>query len=129
MKKAPTPSVLPWLLFVLYLFSGCATPTPPASIEKQLYRSDDYIIYRMKAGDTVESIAARFLGDSGKAWKIREANAVLRPGHYVVVPIALKNRGAYMKMAFSRSPFFATTVLRTTVPLPCAYRAPFSTGR
>ena len=93
MNKAPIPFALPWLLFVLFLFSGCATPTSPVITPQQIYKSNDYIIYKMKSGDTVESMAARFLGDAGKAWKIREANPDLRPGQFVVVPIALKNPG------------------------------------
>ena len=93
MNKAPIPFVLPWVLYVIFLFCGCAATPPIVFTEKGSYRSDDYVVYKMKAGDTAESIAARFLGDRRKAWKISEANAALHPGQYVVVPLVPRNPG------------------------------------
>ena len=94
MDKTPIPFVLPWVLTILFLLSGCAVTPPSVMVtEKRIYRSNDYIVYKMKAGDTAESLAAQFLGDPNKAWIIKEANVTLQPERYVVVPLARKNRG------------------------------------
>ncbi len=75
------------------LIAGCAgtkTEIVPGDI---FHRSDDYVIYLFKRGDSASSLAKKFLGDPGKAWVIEDANEKLSPGQYVVIPLALKNKG------------------------------------
>jgi peptidoglycan/xylan/chitin deacetylase (PgdA/CDA1 family) len=93
MHKTPTPFVLAWILFLVFLLGGCAA-TPPVIISQQpYYRSKEYVIYKMRAGDSAASIAARFLGDPTAGWRIVEANGRLQPGRYVVVPLVQRNPG------------------------------------
>lgn len=52
------------------------------------FESEDFVVAFAKAGDTAESLAARFLGDPAKAWMIEDYNetATLQPGQEVVIP-------------------------------------------
>ncbi len=78
---------------LLSLLIGCATTaqTPPPGAEKQatgVFESQDYFVITAKAGDTTESLAAKFLGDAGQAWMIEDYNGSTRvsPGQQVVIP-------------------------------------------
>ena len=46
------------------------------------FRSDDFIVTFARAGDTAETLAARHLGEAGKAWMIADymGKAQLRRG-------------------------------------------------
>jgi peptidoglycan/xylan/chitin deacetylase (PgdA/CDA1 family) len=54
------------------------------------FESDDFVVAFPRAGDTAESLAARYLGDPGKAWMIEdyagETPPALEPGRPVVIP-------------------------------------------
>ncbi len=77
-------------------FGACAAVTPspgPGGQASQpalpdLFQSEDFIVAVAKPGDTSESLAAKFLEDSGKAWMIEEYNGMtaLSPGEQVVIP-------------------------------------------
>ncbi|MDE2372005.1 MAG: polysaccharide deacetylase family protein [Burkholderiales bacterium] len=52
-------------------------------------RSERWIVYVPAAGDTLEAVAARLLGDAGRAWQIAEANGQrwrLQAGQPLAVP-------------------------------------------
>jgi peptidoglycan/xylan/chitin deacetylase (PgdA/CDA1 family) len=53
-----------------------------------VFESEDFLVTFAKPGDTPESLAARFLGDPGKAWMIEDYNqtTTLTPGQEVVIP-------------------------------------------
>jgi ABC-type glycerol-3-phosphate transport system substrate-binding protein len=62
---------------VLYLAGcGAATQTPTATTDEkttyETFESQDYFVVIAKAGDTAESLAARFLGDKSLAWMIED---------------------------------------------------------
>ncbi len=70
-------------------------PAPPTTARSapvaplpDVFESDDFVVTSAKTGDTMESLAARFLGDSAKAWMIEDYNgtASLSPGQEVVIP-------------------------------------------
>ena len=58
-----------------------------------LGRDDDFVILAARPGDTLASLAERYLGDAGKAWWIAQFNniATLRAGQIVVVPLRQRN--------------------------------------
>ena len=66
------------LALIGWLFSACATTQPPGSeqeaAKQETFESDDFIVAIAKPGDSAESLAGKFLGDSGKAWMIEEYN-------------------------------------------------------
>jgi peptidoglycan/xylan/chitin deacetylase (PgdA/CDA1 family) len=66
-----------------------STPTPPpARRSGQVFESNDFIVTFARRGDTPSSLAARFLGDAGKAWMIEDYNerTAFAPGQEVIIP-------------------------------------------
>ncbi len=110
--------------------SGCgsAPPAPPASPRdlpaapadakagEVLARSDRFVIYLPAAGDTLRSIAARFLGAADRDWMIGDFNGIGRAeaGQVLVVPLKPMN-----------APGVQATQVQT-VPILCYHR--FSAG-
>lgn len=91
------------------LLAGCAVPaavapqdgppahrhdaTPPAEGEV-VGRNDRLLVYMPRTGDTLQGIAARFLGGAERAWQIAEVNDDLSrpvPGRPLVVPLSMPN--------------------------------------
>jgi peptidoglycan/xylan/chitin deacetylase (PgdA/CDA1 family) len=54
----------------------------------EAFESDDFIVTRARPGDTFESLAARYLGDAGRAWMIEayRGGKALVAGQEVVIP-------------------------------------------
>jgi peptidoglycan/xylan/chitin deacetylase (PgdA/CDA1 family) len=67
---------------------GRPAPAPPVEPLPEAFESDDFVVVLAKAGDTVESLARRYLGDATKAWMIEDYNgtAAFTPGREVVIP-------------------------------------------
>jgi peptidoglycan/xylan/chitin deacetylase (PgdA/CDA1 family) len=62
-------------------------PVAPAPLP-EVFESQDYVVTFAKAGDTAETLAARFLGDGAKAWMVADYNGVstFAAGQEVVIP-------------------------------------------
>ena len=86
------------------LVAGCATAPPPAPVEPApvavpdepgpvVGRDDDFVVVSARAGETLASLAERYLGDAGKAWWIAQFNNVssVRAGQILVVPLRQRN--------------------------------------
>ena len=88
------------------LVAACSSTPPPApasgarpaaaaarSKGDVLARSDRFVIYEPAAGDTLRSIAARFLGGEDRHWVIGDFNGIDRPepGEPLVVPLKTLN--------------------------------------
>lgn len=98
------------------VLAGCATtpeptpaPTPPAAATAPvaapppaprwiapaprsgpvLAQDSRYVVYRPEPGDSLASLAKRFLGDEGRQWEIADFNGVsqVEPGHTLVIPL------------------------------------------
>lgn len=56
-------------------------------------RDNDYVIVSAGSGETMASLAERYLGDPGKAWWIAQFNnaTTLREGQIVVIPLRQRN--------------------------------------
>jgi peptidoglycan/xylan/chitin deacetylase (PgdA/CDA1 family) len=65
-----------------------APASPPPSALPEVFESQDFIVTFAKPGDTAETLAARYLGDAGKAWMIGDyaRGRALAPGEEVVIP-------------------------------------------
>jgi len=66
----------------------------PARAEGVIARNDRFIIYVAVAGDTLQSLARRFLGSETRGALIADFNDVrkIEPGQTVVIPLAATNR-------------------------------------
>jgi peptidoglycan/xylan/chitin deacetylase (PgdA/CDA1 family) len=83
------------LLLLCLILAGCgaATSTSPTSVQAdrpagEFFESADYVVVVAKAGETTQSLAAKFLGDANKDWMIEDYNgtATLTPGQAVAIP-------------------------------------------
>lgn len=68
-------------------------PPPPPVVQAppplpEAFESDDFVVTFAKPGDTPESLAAKYLGDAGKAWMIEDyaGTRTFTPGQEVVIP-------------------------------------------
>ena len=105
------------------LLAGCATPVPPA-VEAGppsaptpaaggtvLGRSERFVIYVPETGDTLRSIAARFLGSEDRWWVIADFNGMRKPGDQpIVIPLQAPN------------PVGVTAERYQVVPILCYHR-------
>lgn len=93
-----------WIGFCIGWVAGCAVPPeaappPPGAVHEAapivplkgdvLGQSNRLVIYEPRSGDTMQSIAQRFLGDAKKDWVIADFNSVAQPvaGRPLVVPL------------------------------------------
>jgi hypothetical protein len=89
---------------LLALLASCATPPPPAARAAApvppavdpgpvVGRDNDYVIVSARSGETMASLAERYLGDAGKAWWIAQLNnaSTVREGQIVVIPLRQRN--------------------------------------
>jgi len=111
-------------LAVLALAAGCATPPPapslppsappaaPAPPSAVVARSDNFVIVTADNGDSLDTLARRYLGDAGKAWWIAQFNAVttVRAGETLVIPL------------HPRNPLGVVATGYQTVPILCYHR-------
>ena len=73
-----------------------APPPPPVvqtvPVLPEAFESEDFIVTFARPGDTAETLAARYLGDPGKAWMIEDyagagtTASAFSPGQEVVIP-------------------------------------------
>lgn len=93
--------------FGFFLLAGCGTPPmrephggavmqrtepPPPAEGEVLGRNDRVLVYMPRSGDTLEGIAARFLGGADRGWQIADVNdGLARPvgGRPLVVPLSM----------------------------------------
>jgi peptidoglycan/xylan/chitin deacetylase (PgdA/CDA1 family) len=94
------------------LFCSCASTIDVARIdvtrilEKKLYRSEDYIVYKLPGEVTPSELAEKFLGDKNKSWMIKEANpgVPFSRGRSIVIPLKDKNKGGIREEGFQTIP-------------------------
>lgn len=97
--------MLPAVVVFVLAMAGCATPPPPAPAAPEpvfvappdagpvINRDEDFAIVAVRDGDTLASLADRYLGDAGKAWWIAQFNGVstVRAGQTIVIPLRIRN--------------------------------------
>jgi peptidoglycan/xylan/chitin deacetylase (PgdA/CDA1 family) len=110
MKKFVDAPMRRWIVLLALLVTGCAATEPVVVPDASYYASEDYVIYKLKPGDTAASVAAQFLGDARKAWAIEDANRLMAVGKFIIVPLKLKNIGGICDNGFQ------------TVPILCYHR-------
>lgn len=88
--------------------STSAAPAPPVN-GSELARNERFVIYQPERGDTLQGIAARYLGDAERWWEIADFNAVaaLEAGRPVVVPLRTLNPGGVGATRYQTVPVLA----------------------
>ena len=122
-----TPVLTRWVLAmaVASALVGCASappagplapdaaPSAPATPDARvLGRSDRFVIYQPAPGDTLGSIAQRFLGSEANAWVIGDFNGIARAEPDVPLVVPLK----------SLNPLGVSSDSYQTVPVLCYHR-------
>ncbi len=89
------------LLASLFIMAGCATPPAPSSdagaptdtapepVAGVIARNDRFVVYAPRAGDSLESIAQAFMGNTARAWEIAAFNQItsVNAGQAVGIPL------------------------------------------
>ena len=91
------------LAAAVLLVSACA---PGVVDQRVIARSNDYLVVVAGERDSLESLGARFLGDSGKGWLIGQFNGIARvaAGQEIVIPLRPTNRAGIYGNGFVKVP-------------------------
>lgn len=89
----------------LFTLVSCATMTSAPNI----FKSDEYIIYRLQEKETSAVLAERFLGDKNRLWVIEDANekATFKKNEVVVIPLKEENIGGVTMDGFQVVPILS----------------------
>ena len=89
------------------LFYSCAPArTTSPTINSNVFRSEDYVVYQLKKNETTAELAGQFLGDQQNSWIIEEANpgVKFRSGKAVVIPLRDNKKGGLSADGFQTVP-------------------------
>ena len=112
-KTRSIPGLVLLLAILSVYLEGCAGLGGVAPFSRsEDYRSNDWIVHRLKTGETPETLADKYLGNTRLAWMVEDANAedMFRPGRFVVIPLEITNRGGITSKGYQ------------TVPILCYHR-------
>jgi len=102
----PLQALLPALVWgLLLLGSGCA-PYLAAPSAKQGGTGSDFVIWNVKPGQTLASIAEKVYSSSAQAWIIADFNEVSRaePGDVLLLPLSPFQKGGLGHKGFQKVP-------------------------
>ena len=90
-----------------FFFSSCTTFGIDG--KPMLFRSEEYIIYRLKKRKTPAILAEMFLGDKKRSWVIEDSNenAGFKKGEFIVIPLKEKNKGGLADDGFQVVPILS----------------------
>ena len=90
----------------LILYSCAPARTTTQSINSNVFRSDDYVVYQLKENETPAELAGKFLGGRQNSWIIEEANpgSKFRNGNAVVIPLKDHKKGGLSADGFQTVP-------------------------
>ena len=71
-SKIPKSLFIPMLIIAIAL--ACYSCAPKSAViqpqEKNVFRSEDYIVYRLQENETAAELAETFLGERRKSWRL-----------------------------------------------------------
>ena len=102
-KKTALIRIFPIFFFLL---SACAINESIFHNTHQTYVSDDFVLVRTTSKDTFSSLAASYLKDPDKAWRIAEFNRMttLIPGEELIIPLSPFNKGGLKAKGYQTVP-------------------------
>jgi len=90
-----------------FFFFSCTT----FGIDRKsmLFRSEEYVVCRLKKKKTPTMLAEMFLGDKKRSWVIEDANenAAFKKGEVIVIPLKEKNKGGLTVDGFQVVPILS----------------------
>jgi peptidoglycan/xylan/chitin deacetylase (PgdA/CDA1 family) len=94
-------------VIIVLAFYGCASTNSgiqPAG--KNIFRSQDYIVYLLSANQTPAELSEKFLGGKKSSWMIEQFNpdAKFSSGSAVVIPLKNRNKGGLGPDGFQTIP-------------------------
>ncbi len=101
------------LFFVLmviaanFLLISCSSVKPGLpSPDQSIFRSSDYVVYKLQAGDTSAALAQKYLGDERKYWLIEDANEnrPFKTGMFIHIPLKDRNRAGLSLKGYQQVP-------------------------
>jgi peptidoglycan/xylan/chitin deacetylase (PgdA/CDA1 family) len=122
------------------MIAGCATPPPaapdatpafaaPSDAGPVVNRDEDFAIVVVRDGETLASLAERYLGDAGRAWWIAQFNGTptVRAGQMIVIPLRIRNTVGVYASGYQTIPIlcyhrFGTRATKLNVA-PAAFEA------
>ncbi len=108
-KKVGPVLTVALLWGVALLLSGCAGHSQSFfQSQAVMYRSQDFIFYRLQKGETPSILAERFLGSAEKEWVITEKNEGVSctSGQTILIPLNAENRGGITSKGYQVVPIF-----------------------
>jgi len=112
-RGGPPSKILKSLFLHLLIVTSalvCYSCAPKSAViqppEKNLFRSEDYVVYRLEDNETPAELAEKFLGERRKSWMIEEANggANFSGGNAIVIPLKERNKGGLSAEGFQTIP-------------------------
>jgi peptidoglycan/xylan/chitin deacetylase (PgdA/CDA1 family) len=90
----------------LAFYSCTSTSKVIRTPQKNLFRSEDYIVYGLQESETPAELAEKLLGGRKKSWMIEEANpgADFSKGNAIIIPLKENNRGGLSAEGFQTIP-------------------------
>ena len=95
------------IIIALPTLQSCFTQqSTQSSLRHLVYRSDEYIICKLKSNETSEALAKGFLNNSKKSWIIEDANqgTLFRKGEVIVIPLKQENKGGITANGYQTVP-------------------------
>jgi peptidoglycan/xylan/chitin deacetylase (PgdA/CDA1 family) len=102
--------IIAYCMIMTVLIMGCAGPrvAPPQVMAPQVPspRFPSFVAVTVQEGDTLSSLASRYLGDSSKDWLISDFNDVssISPGQKVIIPLKYYERGGLSLKGYQTVP-------------------------
>jgi len=103
---------IPFAIFAIaatFLLTSCGSvKTDLRPPDQSIFRSNDYIVYKLQAGDTSAALAKKYLGDEGTYWLIEDANKnrpfPFKTGTFIHIPLKDRNRGGLSPEGYQQVP-------------------------
>jgi peptidoglycan/xylan/chitin deacetylase (PgdA/CDA1 family) len=95
-----------FLIGLATLFLSSCAHIEKEPLKPMIFQSDEYVVYRLKGGESPVSLAKRFLGDTKRSWVIEDVNEDIpfEKGQMIVIPLKEKNRGGLTAEGFQVVP-------------------------
>lgn len=106
MARRHNPHLTTWLVLMMVLATACSGPVASGQANRQAVRSKDIVMVTARAGDSLSSLAARYLNDPHKAYRIAQFNQIekVQAGQRVIIPLRPLTTGGLTASGYQTVP-------------------------